>query len=130
MRSLNRALVPLAAVSLLGGCSDSGYALDPEKPSRVVELDFEEEHTESYTAPPCLVMLQGMCLLNTTYYEDVPDTWTMKTEQCDDGQFARKDDDTQNCKSITREISEVDYSRLAVGDVITMEDEIITKIPR
>lgn len=121
-----RALL-LAPALLAGGCIEPGYEIDPSKESQITSLYYEPAHTEEWTGPPCLVSIENACILQTTYTEDVPDVWTMTVRQCDDGFRQREDNE---CSTATFEISEIEFSTLAVGNVVRYQDEGIVRVPQ
>lgn len=113
---------------LLSGCGEPGYQVDLSKPAQIVEVDYEQEHVRQWSGPPCLVQVDGICILQTIYSEDVPDKWEVTLQQCEDG--PRKTGSEADCAKTTLEVSEEQFALLSVGHIIVKRDDQIEVIPQ
>lgn len=118
----------LAAVVLTAGCgSSTNPEFDPTMRSRVVDLEFVEEHTITIEGP-CLISTEdGICLLDGDTEQTVEDAWYLTVKQCDapDGTQYVDHPDAKDCEEETYEIGEPRFNALDEGDVVTTDRDIV-----
>ena len=127
MRRIYEAIVPVvAATTLVAGCADT-YEIDLSEPSRVVNLEFIPEHTESVQGG-CLYSDKGICYIYNYYDETIPNEWTVTIEQCEGGPVRTQEEELCSVRTIS--ISAEDFSILSLNDRITIDEDGVDRVPR
>ncbi len=129
MKRFREAIVPLVVAGTLvqGGCADPGPELDETQPSRVMSTWYDDRDVTNVSV--CVATNEdGLCTSSVNVPIVDEEFWNMLLRQCENGAGLPAPDET--CATEEFEISEQEFGRIAVDDVVVLEGDQFVRLPQ